>query len=103
MRKLVIKDKKRFRRVSYLLATIIDMLIVIAILIVSMLIVGSIANADSRVYEDYIVTSGETVWSIASENKKDGQDVREYIYELQKVNKLENYMIYPGQEIKIIK
>ena len=36
--------------------------------------------------EDYTVSNGETLWDIAEEHKKDGQDIREYIYELRKIN-----------------
>lgn len=53
--------------------------------------------------EEYVVSVGETLWSIASENKKDGQDIREYIYELRQLNSLDDCMIYPNQVIKIIK
>lgn len=53
--------------------------------------------------EEYVVSVGETLWSIARENKKDGQDIREYIYELRQLNSLDDCMIYPNQVIKIIK
>lgn len=53
--------------------------------------------------EEYVVSVGETLWSIARENKKDGQDIREYIYELRQLNNLEDCVIYPNQVIKIIK
>lgn len=53
--------------------------------------------------EEIMVSTGDTLWSIACEYKKPGQDVREYLYELRKLNNLENCTIYPGQEIKIIK
>lgn len=53
--------------------------------------------------EEYVVSTGETLWSIASENKKDGQDIREYIYELRQFNNLDDCTIYPNQVIKIIK
>ena len=74
---------------------------------VSLLLLISIFNlcfARSEVItEDYIVSSGETLWSIASEHKKLGQDIRKYIYELREINNFNDCMIYPGQVIKIIK
>ena len=53
--------------------------------------------------EDYTVSNGETLWDIASEHKKDGQDIREYIYELRKINNIGDCIIHPNQVIKIIK
>lgn len=53
--------------------------------------------------ESITISTGDTLWSIASEYKKPGQDVREYIYELRKLNNLTDCTIYPGQEIQIIK
>lgn len=74
------------------------------VIIMFLVLIYSFTNAKENViYEDYIVTSGETLWSIALENKKDGQDVREYIYELQNLNDFDDCMIYPNQTIKIIK
>lgn len=51
--------------------------------------------------EDYTVSAGETLWSIACENAD--SDVRKYIYELRELNNLEDCTIYPGEVIKIIK
>ena len=53
--------------------------------------------------EDYIVSSGETLWDIAKENKKEKQDIREYVYELRKLNNIDDCIIHEGQVIKIIK
>lgn len=53
--------------------------------------------------EDYTVSNGETFWDIAAEHKKDGQDIREYIYELRKINNIDDCIIHPNQVIKIIK
>lgn len=53
--------------------------------------------------EDYIVSAGETLWSIACENKKEKQDVREYVYQLRQLNNIDDCIIVPGQTIKIIK
>lgn len=55
------------------------------------------------VTEEYVVSTGETLWSIASENKKAGQDIRQYIYELREINNMNDCLIYPNQVIKIIK
>mgnify|MGYP004463635873 CR=1 FL=1 len=53
--------------------------------------------------ENYTVSTGDTLWSIACEYKKTGQDVRSYLYELRELNELNDCIIYPGQVIKIIK
>ena len=91
MRKLRIVNKVRF-------------ITSITVIIMFLVLIFSFTSAKENViYEDYTVTAGDTLWSIASENKKDGQDVREYIYELQKVNELHDCMIYPNQTITIIK
>ena len=50
----------------------------------------------------HTVVCGETLWSIATEHKRDGQDVREYIYELRKINNLKDCTLQIGQEILII-
>ena len=79
---------------------------ILAIMILIALIITLFSNclAGKKVEtEDLVVSTGDTLWSIACEYKKDGQDVREYIYELRKLNNLENCTIYPGQELKIIK
>lgn len=79
----------------------------ITFITVSILLLISLFNlcfAKSEVItEDYTVCQGDTLWSIATENKKDGQDIREYIYELRKLNDLDDCLIYPNQVIKIIK
>ena len=51
----------------------------------------------------YIVSSGETLWSIGTENLPEGMSIQEYIYELRKLNNIDDCIIYPGQEIQIIK
>lgn len=53
--------------------------------------------------ENYMVSAGDTLWSISCEYKKTGQDVRSYLYELRELNELNDCIIYPGQVIQIIK
>jgi LysM repeat protein len=86
-----IANKRRF-------ITTITLLVILIISIFNLCLAK-----DEVITEDYVVSAGETLWSIASENKKMGQDIREYIYELRKVNNMNDCMIYPNQVIKIIK
>lgn len=79
-------------------------IIAITILTISIITLFSNCSANKKIEtEEITVSTGDTLWSIASEYKKDGQDVREYIYELRKLNNLENCTIYPKQKLKIIK
>ena len=53
--------------------------------------------------QDYIISSGETLWSIAQKYKNPEEDTRQYVYEIKKLNNMTNSTIYAGQTIKIIK
>ena len=99
-----IKNKKRFEIASRIMAVIINAsLMIVLFLILIAVMPKKTVEAYAMKHEEYVVSNGETLWSIASENKKEGQDVREYIYELRKLNELDDCMIYPNQVIKILK
>lgn len=91
MKRLRIVNKKRF----------ITSFSIIIILIIS---IFNCVSANKVVeYQEYTVVQGDTLWSIASQNKKAGQDIREYIYELREINNMNDCLLYPNQTIKIIK
>jgi LysM repeat protein len=46
-----------------------------------------------------VVATGDTLWGIAKQNAPDGQDIREYVYRLQKVNKLKSSVLHAGQTL----
>lgn len=48
-----------------------------------------------------IVQEGDTLWKIAREHQREGQDTRALIYGIRKINDLNTAQIYPGQQIKI--
>ena len=99
-----IKNRKRFEMVSQIIAGMINAsFIIVLFLILVAIMPKKTVEAYAMKYEEYVVSTGETLWSIASENKKEGQDVREYIYELRKLNNLDDCIIYPNQVIKILK
>ena len=51
----------------------------------------------------YTVCKGDTLWNIAQEYKAENKDIRQYIYEIEKLNNMTNSNIYEGQTLKIIK
>jgi LysM repeat protein len=79
---------------------------VIAIIILIIMMLISAAVKDMPKYEEnhktIYVSKNETLWSIAEEYKKPNQDVREYIYEIKKINDMDNSIIFEGQELIII-
>lgn len=76
----------------------------VSVLVILIISIFNLCLAKTEVVtEDYVVSTGDTLWSIASKNKRAGQDVREYIYELREVNDMNDCMIYPNQVIKIVK
>ena len=104
MKKRIVRDKKRFEKISYILATIINVFLILGLSFIFMSIIPkNTVSAGSIIYEEYTVSAGETLWSIASEHKNNNKDIREYIYELQELNNIKDCMIYPNQTIKIIK
>mgnify|MGYP006278708437 CR=1 FL=1 len=94
-RKSVITNKFRF-----------TMFLTIVFVILTLLINGilNIVNASFPTYEDYekvLVREGDTLWEIAKENNRYNQDIRKVIYEIKKVNKIDDSYLMPGDVIKI--
>lgn len=101
MKKIV--DKERFTKVSRIIAGLIDTLFFVGIVIIFVLIIPkNTVEADSIIYEEYVVEKNDTLWSIATKNKSKGISVQEYIYELQELNNID-CDLQIGQVIKIIK
>lgn len=83
-----LRNKKRFFSFLFLLFA-------------TALIIGSVtANAGSvrTEYRTITVMPGDTLWDIAQDNAG-SEDVRKYIYEIKKVNQLDNATIYAGQKL----
>lgn len=48
---------------------------------------------------DYTVKAGDTLWSIAEENVSNDVDIREYVFNVKKINGMSGVVIRPGQVI----
>lgn len=93
--KIVIVNKFRF-------TTFLSVVLLILTLLISSLLNVVIAKEDT--YNDYFkvyVREGDTIWKIAQENNPYGEDIRKVVYEIEKMNKLEDEYIKPGDIIKV--
>lgn len=75
------------------------MAMVIVLAIVFMFFLQINANANKKIeYNTIIVKSGDTLWDIAkSENYN--IDIREFIYQIRKINNLNDANLIPGQRL----
>lgn len=90
-----IVNKKRF-------ISSVGMLILFITLIIMMIFSFVNVPEYEETYQKIIICEDDTLLDIAEEYKKPGQDVREYIYEIKKLNNMESATIYEGQELTII-
>ncbi len=60
-------------------------------------------SKDSVDYTLHTVDNQETIWSIAQQYSRQGEDIRKTVYEIQKTNDIKENMIFVGQTLKIPK
>lgn len=58
------------------------------------------ANYHYETTTNYIVSKGETIWTIAQQFSDNRHDTREVVYEIQKLSNT-TALIFPGQELTI--
>ncbi|NBI07929.1 LysM peptidoglycan-binding domain-containing protein [Senegalia massiliensis] len=93
-KRLVIVNKFRF--VTFLLVLIL----LFALLLNNLLSVVVASNTDSE-YKQIHVKEGDTIWCIAKSNNPEGDDVREVVYKIKKINNISNEWIEAGDILKI--
>lgn len=78
--------------------------LMIALCMVLVVAIGISCKADVKTERaEYIVKSGDTLWSIADEYAPKGTDKREYIFNIKKDNGLATSEIYPNMVLEIVK
>ena len=82
-------------------------IIMLVIIFIGLIYFSKAAYSKGEIdYEENYICSGDTLWSIAKEEKEtnkyfENKDIREIIYELQEVNNLDNCNLYEGQKIQV--
>jgi len=86
--RFVLKNKKRF----YII------LLLLSFLITTPVFASTVYDSKEPSYVSVRVREGDNLWNIVSMYSKD-KDIRKYIYEVKKLNKMNDSNIYPGQNI----
>lgn len=90
-----IKNRKKFIR---------GLLIIIAI--ISLFACKLTFSFSEKSYKTIYVSNGETLWQIAESEQKNNdyykdKDIREIVYSIKNINKLENSTLYEGQVLLV--
>lgn len=90
-----IVNKRKFRTSITIMLTIIFLIIIL---------INSIINVPkyTEIHKTIYISEDETLWDIAREYKKPNQDIRDYIYQIKKLNNMDTAAIYEGQALVII-
>ena len=67
------------------------------------LLIGGAAEAESPKPPaiEYVVTAGDSLWSVAAAHSDPGEDLRSVISQIRSLSELSNGTIYPGQVLHI--
>lgn len=61
------------------------------------------AQGTEEEYLQITVKQGDTLWNIAETHKPKGQDIRKFMYQIERLNELETLVLQPGQVLLIPK
>jgi len=75
-------------------------LFLLSLVIFTVIYTASVSGYREPEYQSIIVNSGDTLWSIAERYGNDS-NIREYIYNVKKINNLESSIVYENTAILI--
>lgn len=94
-KKYVIINKRRF-------FTFITISLLILIAITTLIVTSHKSHSQEEIYfNEYKVGEGDTLWRISKYYSDGNIDIRQFIYEIKKLNDMETSAIYEGDIIKI--
>lgn len=76
-------------------------LLVIAVIAAAVVVSGMRKPSKATEYREYIVHSGDTLWSISQEITPPSRDLRYTVAEIEEENDVESGLIYAGQVISV--
>lgn len=94
--KFRIKDRKKFERFIF----ITMMLIVLLTYVLVSLTTSYFVEGKSVTSNSIVVKQGDTLWSIA-EKIDSRRDIREIVYDIQQLNKMNDSNLHPGEKLYI--
>lgn len=87
------------------LKTSITLIIIFLIISISISKVSSYYKNKSHnktiSYQEIVVKKGDTIWNISIKYTPKYKDVRKTVYEIRKINNLNDCIIFPGQILKV--
>jgi hypothetical protein len=89
------------RRASYVIFTAIAVIFIVFTLYPNKSNAQSQDGASYKYFHKIYVESGDTLWSIASENKSDKESTTDYIKGVKSINKLKSDDLYAGQMLVV--
>ncbi len=90
-KRYILKNKAKFFSFLFITSLIIFMMVYTA----------SVSGYKEPSYETVTISSGDTLWSIAQQYKSDNSDIREYIHDIKKLNKLDSGLLIENTSIII--
>jgi hypothetical protein len=90
--------KSHFRFITFLI--IVFLLSVYLITTIAGLNIVDSADDDNYRFETVTVVAGDTLWSIA-DTYTDGHDLRQVVYDIREINRLDDSVIRSGDQLKI--
>ena len=79
-----------------------NFLLVLFLMVIFISVRNSVATGSPKIqYSAIVVHQGDTLWTIASQHRGKGTDIRSLIDQIREANQLDSVLITPGQTLKI--
>lgn len=95
------REQRRLQRKKMRFLFLSLLMIIILIAIIGFMLPSKIEASEPIQVVTVQVEAGDSLWKLADKYDNNSMDLRQYIYIIQRFNKLENTVLLPGQKIMI--